>query len=295
MTPDRASRTAEGMAAVRAVESLRPAGERLFHDPLAAGFLGPFYSALVGLSRFSPLRNLFLRLYERRLPGAVAYGICRTRYIDDALASALDDGASQVVILGAGFDSRALRVPGIERARVFEVDHPATQAEKRERLGRIVGAVPPHLTFVPVDFDREMLPDPLARAGYRKDARTFFIWEGVLSYLSQVAVDETLRFVARASAAQSRIVFTYLHRGVLDGSAQFEGAEALIDFVRVQQEPFTFGFYPAGLPAHLSEHGLSLREDLGGGDFRARYPRFFEKLGVRITPFTHVALAEVGG
>ncbi len=293
MKAHRASRTAEGIAAVRAVESLRPVGERLFEDPFARGFLGRRYGALALLARIPSFRNLLVRLYEQRLPGTVAYAVCRTRYIDDVLTEAVRAGAEQVVILGAGFDSRAYRMAALARTRVFEVDHPATQAAKRARLARMLPVVPPHVTFVPIDFEKEKLEIALLRAGYRAGARTFFIWEGVVSYLTAEAVAETLRFVADSSGPESRIVFTYLHRGILDGTARFEGAGSLIAYVRRQKEPFSFGFYPDRLAADLAERGFDLLEDLGAAEWRARYPATFEALDVKITGFTHVALARV--
>jgi methyltransferase (TIGR00027 family) len=294
LKPGRASRTAEGVAAIRAAETMRPSGERLFTDPYAKLFLRPAYRILIELSRLSLFRDILVSLYDRRLPGALGIVLCRTCYIDDALGDALRDGADQVVILGAGFDSRACRLPGIERARVFEVDHPDTQARKRACLSRVLDPLPSHVVFVPVDFDRDRLSDALDAAGYRRDAKTFFIWEGVTSYLTAEAVDATFRFVASGSAPGSRIVFTYLHRGLLDGTARFEGAAELMAFVRRAGEPFSFGLDPEELPAYLGARGLALVEDVGASEYQARYmtgpgPR------ARVSPFTRAAIARVTG
>jgi len=294
LKPGRASRTAEGVAAVRAAETNRPSGERLFTDPYAKHFLRPVYRVLAELSRFSILRDFFLALYDRRLPGALGGILCRTCYIDDAVRDALRDGAGQLVILGAGFDSRAYRLPGIQRMRVFEVDHPDTQAEKRARLARVLDPFPSHVVFVPVDFDRDELGDALDAAGYRRDGKTFFIWEGVTGYLTAEAVDATFRFVASASAPGSRMVFTYIHRGLLDGSVHFEGTAELIAFVRKAGEPFTFGLDPDELSGYLAARGLSLVEDVGSREYQARYmtgqdPR------AKVSAFTRAAVARVAG
>jgi methyltransferase (TIGR00027 family) len=289
---DRESRTAQGIAAVRAAETYRPPEERLFEDPFARGFLSPFYRALVEISRFGPLRNLLVGLYDRRLPGTLANAICRTRLIDDALKTALADGVTQVLILGAGFDSRAYRVPGVERARVFEVDHPATQRSKRERLSRMIGTLPPHVVLVPIDFNEQKLDTALAAAGFRVGAGTFVIWEGVTGYLTPNAVDATLRYVSSATAPGSRIVFTYLHRGVLDGSARFEGAEEVIAYVKKAGEPFTFGLDPADLQKYLAERGFDLIEDVGPEEYQARYMMSGGPT-VKVSAFSRAALARV--
>ena len=292
MKADRESRTAEGMAAARAAETYRPPAERLFEDPFARGFLRPLYRALVEISRFGPLRDLLAGLYDRRLPGAVANAICRTRFIDDALRRALADGIDQVLILGAGFDSRAYRIAGIERVRVFEVDHPATQRSKRERLSRMIGPLPPHVVFVPVDFDKHKLGDALALAGFRSGARTFVIWEGVTGYLTPDAVDATFCTVSSTTAPGSRIVFTYLDRGLLDGSARFEGAEEVIAYVKKAGEPFTFGFDPDDLAHYLGERGLERVEDVGAEDYKALYFPGREP-PARISAFARIGIARV--
>jgi methyltransferase (TIGR00027 family) len=258
------------MAFFRAVESSRPAGERLFHDPLAATFLSLPLRGVLLPCRTRPGRAAVVGVIEWRWGGPLGSAVCRTRYIDDALGAALD-GVGQVVVLGAGFDVRALRVPGIARTRVFEVDHPATQAAKRARLARVKAAIPAHVTFVPVDFGRDRLEDAMARAGFSPSARTFFLWEGVTNYLTAEAVDRTIGWVARAGAPGSLLLFTYVHRGLIDGSVPFEGARAGSRTVRRFGEPYTFGFDPAELRSYLAEHGLELVEDVGAPEYRARY------------------------
>jgi methyltransferase (TIGR00027 family) len=266
----RPSWTAGLMALFRAIESSRPPAERLFDDPFAAVFLSLPLRCVHALCRLPGGRTAVVRIIERRWGGPLGSAVCRTRYIDDALAAALG-GVGQVVLLGAGFDCRAHRIPGIERTRVFEVDHPATQAAKRARLGRMLGTMPGHVTFVPVVFGRDRLEEAMARAGFLPGVPTFFLWEGVTNYLTAEAVDQTLRWVAGAAAAGSVLLFTYVHRGMLDGSVPFEGARAGSNTVRRSGEPFTFGFDPAELPAHLAARGLTLVEDVAAPEYRARY------------------------
>ena len=206
MRADRPSRTAQHNALFRAIEQRLP--EPLFADPFARRFLRGRYR----LAALLPAAAL-ARAIDARWPGPRAAVCVRTRWIDDAIGAALARGLDQLVLLGAGFDARAHRLPGIERVRVFEVDHPATQAMKR----RVVGQTPEHVTYVPVDLTRDALPEALARAGLRTDARTLFLWEGVTNYLDEPTVDATLRFAARAGQA---LLFTYVDRAVLDGQTR---------------------------------------------------------------------------
>ena len=227
MLKHRASRTAEFMALFRALESCRPPGVRLFEDRFAIGFLRPAFRFVVDLSRLPLVGGAVSRFIEYRWPGARSSGVARTRLIDDLLADEFKRGVSQVVILGAGFDSRAYRIAGIEQTRVFEVDHPATLVSKQRHLTRLLGSLPPHVAFVACDFNRQRLADVMQASGLHADERTFFIWEGVTNYLTEEAVDSTLRYVSGVAARGSRIVFTYVHRGLLDGSVRFEGTERL--------------------------------------------------------------------
>ncbi len=272
MTRRVASRTAEFMALFRAIEtSRRPREGRLFVDPLARGFLGRSLGVVADLCRPSLLGAALERVIDHRWPGARTSGVARTRLIDDAVSEALRDGFQQFVILGAGFDSRAYRLPGLASTHVFEVDHPATLAKKKERLATSLGAFPRHITFVAIDFDRGGLAHALATAGFDSRGRSFFLWEGVTNYLTSDAVDSTLRYVTAAGAPGSRILFTYVHRGLLDGSVVFAGTEHLFATLRRSGEPWTFGLDPAELPVYLRERGLELVWDLGASDYRRRY------------------------
>ena len=188
----------------------------------------------------------------------------------------------QVVILGAGLDSRAYRISGIEGPRVFEVDHPATQAWKQKRLKKVLGRLPPNVTFVPIDFDRQELGNGLAEAGFRAGIKTFFIWEGVTQYITAEAVDATFRYVSCAAAAGSQIVFTYIHRGIINGSVRPAGTEEIMSKTQRCGEPWAFGINPAELAQYLAARGFALVEDVGASEYRARY---LEPLGRKMNIF----------
>lgn len=278
------------MALFRAVESAQPPVQRLFFDPLARGFLTSGLRLAAACAGLPLVGSLVPRLIDRRAPGPRISALVRTRLIDDALADGLADGATQVVILGAGYDSRAYRLGMDHGVRVFELDRPATQAIKRARLARIPQADPGHVTFVATDFIEDELSDVLTAAGYDPQAKTFFIWEGVTNYLNAEAVDSTLRWIAGHSVSGSRLSFTYIDRGLLDGSKAFARARPWMARVEQAGEPFTFGLDPDTLSAYLNECGLRLIDDATTADALTRYP---ERASERPPPaFYHVALAQ---
>lgn len=265
------SKTALGTAAGRAIESRRREGDRLFVDRFAMGFLPFKYRFIVHLLELPILGAALLAMRERQVPGIMGNLICRTRFIDDTLRDGLEAGCEQVAILGAGLDSRAYRIPGADRIRVFEFDRPATQAWKRNQLARMGHEPLSHVTFVPVDFERQDLGALMVEAGFRGGARTLVVWEGVTQYVEASAVDATFRNLRRAVAPGSRIVFTYIHRGLIDDSVAMEGMEKLLREVDRQGEPWVFGIHPVELSQYLATRGFNLLEDVGAADYRARY------------------------
>ncbi len=185
----------------------------------------------------------------------------RTMTIDAAVTDAVGGTIRQVVILGAGLDARAWRMSELAGTRVFEVDHPATQSFKRERVAAFpapIGAV----VFVPVDFEHESLEDALARAGHDASRATCWIWEGVVMYLTRHAMRATLRQLAARSANGSVLIVNYhteLRRG-------FFGL-----ILRLLGEPFKSDWSPTEMTADLSAVGFRVEDDSGLADWAARF------------------------
>jgi methyltransferase (TIGR00027 family) len=293
MREGRASRTAEINALFRALEHALPAQRRLFADPLARAFLSWPLSLVGRLAALPGFRELAIWYIDRRWPGPRSSVAARTRLIDDAIGDALREPIEQFVILGAGFDSRAWRLAGLREIPVFEVDHPDTQAAKREALGRALGAEPRQVRFVSTDFTRRDLERSMAAAGYRESARSFILWEGVTNYLSAAAVDATLAWCARA-AAGSRLLFTYIHRDVLTRPSAFQGADRVFASLEKYGEQFSFGIEPAQLREFLAQRGFCLESDVGAAEYRARYYGEAAR-ALRGHEFYRVALARVAG
>jgi len=260
-----------GTAATRVIEMYQPEDRRLFDDPLAYQLLPFGWRLLLRLAYLPGLRGAVLSMRERRMPGSLGGILCRTRHIDDVLQRSLAGGLDQVVILGAGFDTRAYRIAGMDRVRVFEVDLPGACEAKRSRLESVLGSVPRHVALVGMDFDRQDLGEMLSASGFQSGQRTFFIWEGVTQYITAEAVSHTLEFVSRVSGAGSSIVFTYVRRGIIDGTDRPEWMESFLAVAGKLGSPMIFGLDRAELEPYLLERGLELVEDLGAADYQEHY------------------------
>jgi methyltransferase (TIGR00027 family) len=287
---DKASRTAELAALARASHTKEPDAIR-GADTMAIGFLRRRLRAVVEIE---PLRRAVLRVMARRMPGVYGFVLARTKVFDEFVERELAAGATQLVVLGAGYDSRAYRFRALlesRGARVFEVDSPPTSEQKQARLRAVLGSAPAHVAYVKVDFDRETMEDPLLAAGYDPTARTAFLWEGVTFYLTSGAVETVLEFVARASGEGSAIVFDYLFASVLDGTSRAFGAAENVAYVRRKGEPFTFGLEPAELRDFVAARGLTLEEDLGPAELEAYAGDLASKPTHRLAGFYGIATA----
>ena len=291
MKERQASRTAEYMALFRAVESARPQSQRLFDDPFAIGFLPASFRLLARLARVRVAGNIVPWLIDTKgVPGARTVAVARTRFIDERLLEALKQGLQQVVILGAGYDTRACRIAGIEQSTIFEVDHPNTSKAKQLHLKRQLGSLPHHIRFLAVDFNEQSLVQALASTDFDASLKTFFIWEGVTNYLTAEAVDagfRTMREVAQASA----IVFTYVDKAVFDPDNKFAGAAKLKEVLARAGERWTFGFNPTELNGYLAERRYRLLDDIGSIELRSRYLKA-SRSSLRGYEFYRVAIAE---
>ena len=259
MREDVPSRTAAWVAAARQLGMLLPDDVRLIDDPYGAAFSSP---ALAWMIAGRTLRQL------ASVPGLrswILYIQVRTRVIDDALRAFVAGGGKQLVLLGAGYDCRALRIPELADVTVFEVDHPATQIHKRAVLARSGILSPSH--YVTWDFEArpmEDLPDVLIESGLDTVAPVFSIWEGVTMYLSEPAIDASLRAIRAWSGPGSQLAMTYFAKARIEQpSLATRAMKALVARVG---EPYRFGWTPGELPAYLAERGFSLTKDLAIAD-----------------------------
>jgi methyltransferase (TIGR00027 family) len=260
MNADRPSRTAHLVALGRAVADAGLSHVPDFQDPTARVFLDE-----------KGKRNLAkTALAARESKGGIQFEAARvmadlialrTAAIDTAVRDAIAGGATQLVILGAGYDGRAWRMPELAGMRVFEVDHPATQGEKRARLSQLPPATG-LVSFVSIDFERESLGDVLDRAGHDRSSPTCWIWEGVVMYLTHDAMRATLAGIARQSAPGSTLIVNYhtmLRRFLM----------RLI--FRLIGEPQISAWTPAEMAADLRSAGFVVREDSGMADWNDRF------------------------
>jgi methyltransferase (TIGR00027 family) len=288
---DSSSFTAETMALQRAFESHRPAASRLFVDPYADAFLHGPLKMVADASRLPLVGPAIPRLYDAVAgPGPRPSAIARTRLIDDVIDGAVPE-IGQVVILGAGFDSRAHRLASLGGRTVFEVDHPATQVTKRGIVDRI-GLEADRVVYVAVDFERDALDAKLDACGFDRRIPSLFLWEGVTNYLTADAIDQTLATVHSLAAAGGTLVFTYVHAGALDGSVHFPEARRWLKGVELSGEPWTFGLRPESVTAFLEERGYELESDVSTADAGARW---FPERGRRErgSALYHVAVARI--
>jgi methyltransferase (TIGR00027 family) len=195
----------------------------------------------------------------------------RSRVIDDLVRDAIQSEARQLVLLGAGLDSRGCRLDEATEIEVFEVDHPATQRVKKERLHACMGRLPANIRYVAVDFERDALEAKLIESGYHPDVQAVVVWEGVIDYLTESAVQSTLAVLARLLAPSSLLIFTYTDKGALDGSKAFRGAHRWRSLSRAGGEPFLFGFNPDTLSEVLKSYRFQLESDASTEEIAQRY------------------------
>jgi methyltransferase (TIGR00027 family) len=304
MQADKHSTTAVGTTFMRAYHAAYD-HPPIFHDFLAHRLLTPeecrdreerylraFKHYFPAEAASCPDRARALAWWMQNL-GAPAIVFARAQYTEDLLEEAVREGVKQYVILGAGMDTFAWRRPDLlEHLQVFEVDHPATQAQKRQRL-RQAGLEPPaHLNFLPVDFSREDLAAALRRSSYDPQAPTFFSWLGVTYYLPREAVSTTWGAITEVAPAGSGLIFDYLDTAAFVPGQAARQVEVMMELVRRVGEPMITGFAPEALAADLAGQGLRLQEDLSPADIQ---DRFFQGRadGYRASEQAHFAWAVV--
>jgi methyltransferase (TIGR00027 family) len=253
------SRTAQFVAAARGMGRLLPEAVRIADDPYGMAFSSSSLARLINRPHDAGGRAETIA----RIPGLrtwIVYMQVRTRIIDDAVRAFVAAGGRQLVLLGAGYDCRALRMAELATSDVFEIDHPATQGHTREVLDRLGAVSPAH--YLAWDFEThpmDDLPAALADAGHDPKDPTLTIWEGVTMYLTEGAIDASLRAIATWSPPSSDLVMTYQARTQARPSLATRAVEAVVQRFG---EPFKFWWAPEQLPEYLELRGFELTSDV---------------------------------
>jgi len=259
--------TALGAAVCRLIEQSQPEGVRLFDDQVVRYLVG---APVRTLMRFKSGRNFTVRRTDGVLEGLYGLQVCRTRFIDDVVRSSSSQGIDQLVILGAGLDTRPYRLAALASVKVFEVDLPSVQEDKKRKLVSHFGRLPDNVTFVPLDFDAQSIESAMADTHFEPARPALVIWEGVTQYLSEAAIERTLVYVGGLGEG-SILVFTYVLKSVIDRRSGIPGADKLVEAVARSNAPWLFGLEPSSVAAFLERRNLELTVDAGSNDYQTMY------------------------
>lgn len=263
------NKLAERMAMIRAGESKLPEDERVCYDPYAAYFVGPELEKLLAIN--PQQRKAMIAKLEQGMPGLTNSVIARARFFDDTVKQAVADGLEQLVILGAGYDTRPYRIGGMGSVKVFEVDQPDTIAVKKDKIMEILGSVPDHVTYVPIDFNEERLDRRLLECGYKLSKKTLFTLEGLTMYLDPDAVDEILEFILYNSGKGSAVAFDYGRIYSENTSSGYrEESQATRKFVENQGDTVKFGV-TGTVETFLAERGFQNIRNITDKDYKKTY------------------------
>jgi methyltransferase (TIGR00027 family) len=214
------------------------------------------------------------RFYSQVLAprGIYEYAIARTKHIDAVFGEALAQGFAQILIFGAGFDTRALRFQAeAGETRIFELDVPITQQAKLDQYARRGLSIPANVEFISIDFDRESLPEKLEEAGFGRGGRSLFVLEGLLMYLQPRSVDETFKVIPGFAGEGSEVVFDYVRASVLQQAGSYYGEREIVKTVAKAGERWHFGIEEGELEGFLKKYGLRVSEHQDAQDLERRY------------------------
>jgi methyltransferase (TIGR00027 family) len=261
----KASQTAMFAAIYRHIATMEKNTSFRGPDGLAQLFLP---SHLRFLLRFSFAKRSIIN----KVPGIYEYVIARTKFFDDLFLKALEDRIPQIVFLGAGYDTRAIRFNEFNlQTKIFELDSPYLQKKKKAIIKNNNLSIPDQLNFVPINFNNEDLETVLSKAGFDKFKQTFFIWEGVTQYLPEQTIKDTLEFIKNNSGPGSTVAFDYFYKSFVDGNLDFYGAKELYKSVNKVGEPFKFGIDEGGIDSFLDGNGFDVLANYTPDEFEKAY------------------------
>lgn len=242
------------MAGLRAIETHRPEDERVFVDPYAEYFFPEDVDRTAEGIDWAKAES---SKFETLMPGVNGALVARTRYIDECLLELINAGLKQIVIIGAGYDTRAYRIQEIRKnCKVFEIDQPLIQEEKINTIKKNVTDPQDHVTYLPMQIGQGRLDKKLINAGFDPNQKALFIAEGFLMYLPPFAVSILLNFIVGTSVPGSALLADWFNNAVVDGTSPLKEAKAFKDFVEKNGAPLRFGISDEKAEAYFQKRGF---------------------------------------
>ncbi|MDM8535170.1 class I SAM-dependent methyltransferase [Desulfobacterales bacterium HSG17] len=277
MQKNKSSDTAEGVAAYRAVESMRSEKDRVIYDPYAKLFLGNKWQKII----HNPIYKIIMKLLQKfKYPGFYIAVIARVRFMNECIKECFPGKYTQLVILGAGYDMSAYCFRDIlANARVYEVDHPNTQENKLIKIKEYIKDNPGNIAYIPVNFETDNLRESLSENGYTPSENTLFIWEGVTYYLEKNSVEQMLEFIIDNSASGSKLAFDYFPPEVIEGTSIERLGKTMYKLTKKLGEPYKFGIHVDDINDFLKYHRFTdirkysskkVRDTYFHGDYKKR-------------------------
>lgn len=284
---------AEGIALQRMAESRLPEDIRIFFDPYAVRFIDP---AKLAWAKEHPAEvQAIIEALDQQMPGWNNSIRARVRYFDDVAGNASGEGFTQVVVFGAGYDTRAYRISSLrEHIRVFEVDRPETLERKTAILEAIFGHLPGHVSYIPYEIDEGNTWADLESAGFSPEKKTLFILEGLVMYLPRPAVEGLLSEIARHAGIGSAVLFDFIPQSMAEGSSDAEGGRIIRDFTISIGEPLRSGFAPGDVMPFLAGLGFGNVQVISSSSYSKMYYTG-KNAGRKVSGLLSFAYATVAG
>lgn len=260
------SRTAEFTCMTRAASFYEKRPMYKSNDNIASKLLPKFFIPII---KIGVLRKFFTNRFPS---GMYEYVIARTKFIDSVFQKAISNGFDQILIFGAGFDSRGIRFADLnKKTRIFELDAPVTQEAKINQLKKRGIAIDPNIVFISIDFNKESLEDKLIDSGFKENKRSLFILEGLTMYLDPEAIDSTFQVIDQFAGEGSEVVFDYVYSSVLRGENLYYGESEVLNQLKDTNEPWSFGIEKGELESFLKYKNLKLICSLNSEDLEDKF------------------------
>lgn len=271
------SRTAEFTCMARSMSFFEKSPEYKSNDYIAPLLLPKFFIPVV---KIGIIRRLFLKRFFAK--GMYEYVIARTKFIDSVFLKAISNEFDQILIFGAGFDSRGIRFAGLNtKTRIFELDAPVTQKAKIDQFKKRKIEIYPNIVFISINFNKESVKEKLLEAGFKKNKKSLFILEGLTMYLGFEAVDNTFDVINKFAGEDSEVVFDYIYSSVLREENLYYGEAEVFNGVKKEKEPWCFGIEKGEIKSFLKDKKLNLVRNLNSNDLEKEF--FTDKQGNRVT------------